>query len=465
MKDIRFTQRTAALDAELEWLKYLIKWRLEFITETPNAGNFQETDLREVPLPELPENNDYYDLVHEMRHYAGEEASYEREYGERCLMALCFAVHLNPYVFTPMTALESRHPAHALFGDYKNPYCAAFQPSLETALFLLAHNDVALRQYFLQLFLDENHPLNRYRVVIRLQEAEKSTIEALVAPLDLSEEWTSLLVMGRPFIPRFGPTFPAQQVKTGLEWEDLVLGSDTRFALEELNIWLKERGALYKHAQLNRKVKKGFRALFYGPSGTGKTLTAGLIGKEAGQPVFKVDLSVVISKYIGETEKNLARIFDRAENKNWILFFDEADALFGKRTQTHSSNDRYANQEVSFLLQRIENYDGMIILSSNLKSNMDPAFIRRFQSIIKFRMPNKTLRCELFRRTFVGDYQLEDEALMEQVADKYSFNGAEIDNIYLHCALMTSHLGHKKVSRDTFSGAVMKELRKKGKSI
>jgi SpoVK/Ycf46/Vps4 family AAA+-type ATPase len=168
---------------------------------------------------------------------------------------------------------------------------------------------------------------------------------------------------------------------------------------------------------MGKQIAPVYRALFYGPSGTGKTLTATLLGKEFSREVYRVDLSQVISKYIGETEKNLEKIFVQAENKNWILLFDEADALFGKRTQTKSSNDKYANQEVSYLLQRVENFNGLIVLASNFKNNIDDAFLRRFNSIINFTKPNVEERLELWtkalpknatikkQRTFLLKYQ------------------------------------------------------------
>ena len=131
---------------------------------------------------------------------------------------------------------------------------------------------------------------------------------------------------------------------------------------------------------MRKRVKPGYRALFHGPPGTGKTLTATLLGKHTGRPVFRIDLSRVVSKYIGETEKNLSRLFDKAEHKDWILFFDEADALFGKRTEIRDAHDKYANQEVAYLLQRIESYAGLVILATNQRGNIDEAFLRRFQA-------------------------------------------------------------------------------------
>lgn len=153
--------------------------------------------------------------------------------------------------------------------------------------------------------------------------------------------------------------------------------------------WLKHLPALKPRRSLNKKIKSGYRCLFYGPSGTGKTMTAAWIGKESNLPVYRIDLSMVISKYIGETEKNLKRLFDDAEKKVGILFFDEADALFGKRTNVRDAHDKFANQEVAYLLQRLEDYPGLVILASNLKSNIDEAFTRRFNSVLKFPIPDR----------------------------------------------------------------------------
>lgn len=129
---------------------------------------------------------------------------------------------------------------------------------------------------------------------------------------------------------------------------------------------------------------KNKRLLFIGAPGTGKTTLASLIGEQLGMAVYKIDLSMIVSKYIGETEKNLELVFAKAENKGWILFFDEADALFGKRTNVRDAHDRYANIEIAYLLERIEKYNGIVILATNMKSNIDEAFKRRFQTVIKF---------------------------------------------------------------------------------
>jgi SpoVK/Ycf46/Vps4 family AAA+-type ATPase len=186
---------------------------------------------------------------------------------------------------------------------------------------------------------------------------------------------------------------------------------------------------------LGKKLKPGYRALFYGPSGTGKTLTATLLGKQFQKDVYRIDLSQIVSKYIGETEKNLEKVFLKAENKDWILFFDEADALFGKRTNVKDSHDRYANQEVSYLLQRVEDYPGLIILASNFKSNIDEAFIRRFHTMIHFPLPNAAERLILWEKMMPASYKPEPAVNLKELASKYDLTGAAILNIIYHATL------------------------------
>ncbi len=216
---------------------------------------------------------------------------------------------------------------------------------------------------------------------------------------------------------------------------------------------------------LKKRIKPGFRVLFYGASGTGKTFTAALLGKYTGREVYRVDLSMIVSKYIGETEKNLSGVFDKAENKDWILFFDEADALFGKRTGVNDAHDRYANQEVSFLLQRIENYDGLAILSTNLKRNMDEAFMRRFQSVIYFPMPQVEDRLRLWRNTFSPQTQLDGRIDLEKIAEKYDLSGGAIVNVVQYCSLMSMKRGDNIIDYDDLQEGIRKELQKEGKSF
>ena len=185
--------------------------------------------------------------------------------------------------------------------------------------------------------------------------------------LQMDEEYVAKLTTGTVLKPQLGPNFPASLIETGLEWEDLVLKQKTISEIKEIEIWLKHNDVLMSDWGMQHKIKPGYRVMFHGPPGTGKTLTAGLLGKYTKKDVYRIDLSMVVSKYIGETEKNLSSLFDKALNKDWILFFDEADSIFGKRTNVRDAHDKYANQEVSYLLQRIEAHPGLVILASNFQ--------------------------------------------------------------------------------------------------
>jgi SpoVK/Ycf46/Vps4 family AAA+-type ATPase len=220
-----------------------------------------------------------------------------------------------------------------------------------------------------------------------------------------------------------------------MEWDDLVLNNHVMLQLKEIETWVKHHNKLMKEWGMERILKPGYKSLFYGPPGTGKTTTAALLGKKTNRDVYRIDLSQMVSKYIGETEKNLAKLFDRAENKEWILFFDEADALFGKRTTTRDAHDRYANQQVSYLLQRIEDFDGLVILATNLKSNIDEAFMRRFQSSINFPMPTSEERLKIWSNGFSKSVELDKSIDLTEIAAKYELSGGAIINVIQHCSL------------------------------
>lgn len=194
----------------------------------------------------------------------------------------------------------------------------------------------------------------------------------------------------------------ARKIEPIYTWDNIVLPADALAQMREICQQVEHRDQVLTKWGFGRKLSlgKGVNALFAGPTGTGKTMAAEIIVKELGLDLYKIDLSGVISKYIGETEKNLSRIFLAAENANAILFFDEADALFGKRSEVRDSHDRYANIEIAYLLQKMEQYDGIAILVTNLRQNMDDAFVRRLQFIVEFPFPDEANRDKIWRIHF-----------------------------------------------------------------
>ncbi|MCP4374415.1 MAG: ATP-binding protein, partial [Deltaproteobacteria bacterium] len=281
----------------------------------------------------------------------------------------------------------------------------------------------------------------------------------------IAKEVMDLITTGIVRVPHFGIDFPARNIETAMEWKDLVLDSDVMEQVLEIKTWIEYGDKLLYDYGLGKKIKPGYRSLFYGPSGTGKTLTATLLGKITGQDVFRIDLSLVISKYIGETEKNLEKVFQKADKRRWILFFDEADALFGKRTNISDAHDRFANQEVSYLLQRVEDYTGVVILASNMKSNLDEAFTRRFQSIIFFPMPKKRERYRLWKNAFSEKTKLEEKVSLSEIAEKYELSGGSIVNVIRYSTLMALKQNRKVITLNDIQTGLRREFQKEGKTF
>ena len=254
--------------------------------------------------------------------------------------------------------------------------------------------------------------------------------------------------------------YRANQITTELSWDDLVLDQDTLSKIRDIQEWIKNNNSFQENLGTSRKPKIGYHTLFYGPSGTGKTLTASLLGKATNRDVYRIDLSMVISKYIGETEKNLSVVFDKAEYKNWIFFFDEADALFGKRTDVKDAHDRYANQEVSYLLQRIEEYEGLAILATNSHSNIDRAVIQRFDSAVYFPLPKSPERKRLWEKAIPKKIQMAKELNVADLAEKYELTGSNIMNIVRYASLQATERQTSTINQDLLEQSIKKELTK-----
>ena len=258
---------------------------------------------------------------------------------------------------------------------------------------------------------------------------------------------------------------PEQLTETKLTWKDLILNKKTLNSVKEIEVWLNYNKTINGEWNIKNISKPGYKVLFHGPSGTGKTLAASLLGKYSKHHVYRVDLSLIVSKYIGETEKNLSKIFDNAISKGWILFFDEADALFGKRTKVRDAHDRYANQEISYLLQRIEAYPGLIILSSNFKSNLDPSFTRRLQSVVEFKLPGFKERLALWKNYFPKNIALQKTITLEKLAEKYPVTGANIVNVVRYSSLKAMSDNNKTIQKSDLLRGIKQEYKKKGKDI
>jgi len=335
----------------------------------------------------------------------------------------------------------------------------AIYPTGETILFLLAGHNLEKRVKIERIFRQDSILFVQNMLRLTPHHDGTSRLSGQIYP---SKELLAIL-NNEVFVPGYNHDFPATKIETYQSWDDLVLDYDTYESLDEMMAWLDHHQPLQELSIVSTKFKRGYRALFYGPPGTGKTFTASLFGKKYGMDVYRVDLSMVVSKWVGETEKNLKNIFDLAENKHWILVFDEADALFGKRTQNSSANDRYANQEIAYLLQRIEDFPGLVVLASNLKANMDKAFTRRFQSMVYFPMPGEIERKILWEKAFSAEINLGPAIDIRDIAKKYELSGGSITNVLRYCCLMALNRGSNIVQKDELERGIKRELAKEGK--
>jgi SpoVK/Ycf46/Vps4 family AAA+-type ATPase len=247
-------------------------------------------------------------------------------------------------------------------------------------------------------------------------------------------------------------------------WNDLVLSESTLARLRELSAAIELRHLVFDEWGFSQRTTAGAGvvALFAGASGTGKTMTAAVIANELGFDLYRIDLSSVVSKYIGETEKNLDRIFRAARSGHVMLFFDEADALFGKRSEVKDAHDRYANIEVAFLLQRLEEHDGVVVLATNLRRNVDEAFARRMQFVIEFAPPDPALREELWRTIFPGAAPMADDIDWAFLAKTFSLTGGEIRNVALDAAFLAARDGGTIAMPDIIR-AMARQVVKQGK--
>ena len=257
-----------------------------------------------------------------------------------------------------------------------------------------------------------------------------------------------------------------QKIESSYTWNDIVLPEDALVQLQEICQRVVYRHAVFAEWGFENKLSygRGVTILFAGSSGTGKTMAAGIIANDLGLDLYKIELSGVVSKYIGETEKNLDRIFTAAENANAILFFDEADALFGKRSEVRDSHDRYANLEISYLLQKMEEYEGLAILATNLRQNLDEAFVRRLAFTIHFPSPEVEDRQRLWRGVFPAQVPLAADVDFDWLASRFKFSGGNIKNIALAAAFLAAAAG-SPITMAHLLQATRREYQKMGKTL
>ncbi|XOV66369.1 MAG: ATP-binding protein [Fluviicola sp.] len=400
-----------SLHMEFSWIAALIRFRINEL-----CGIEQENSL-----PDLPP------LQHGVHPYFDELILNEVSVVERIALSVAFAAHTVPYYLDGLyTKNKDSDRIFSEFGILEGEGDFKMKPTWQT-VFFLSHGSNTQAQFQMTEFMHGDHRL--YKSKLFVMPMEKVTNPFLI-PLELNRDALFKWIYQSRVRNLADEYFPAHEITSNLDWNDLVIGEETERGLNQLRMWLRHGEKLMQHEKLSKYVNKGIRVLFYGPSGTGKTLTASLLGKEFDLPVYRVDLSQMVSKWIGETEKNLARVFDMAEKQGWILFFDEAESLFSSRGEVNNANDRRANQEVSYLLQRVENFDGTIIMATNLRDNMDEAFVRRFQLMIHFPVPDVETRARLWENLLVDTFPMAEDISFSKLAEEFEITGGTMKNAF-----------------------------------
>jgi hypothetical protein len=443
-------ENAADLVREIQWLQEVIYVRFKLYFNNP----CQYSSIYELPPPD----------------YSGSQSQFATtikncgfDFDERIVLILAMVPHVDSKV---LDIFFCKNPntdrSYSEFGGLKGNNHNGFLPTGETVSFILAGDGLQKKISLLNLF----SPDHRFGSDHILYVDEPAAGEPLLSgALKIEGEFFDKVTMGCMRKPRFNSGFPAIRIETKLDWDDIVLNPVTKMQVGEILDWIDHGMTLMQDWGMQKKFRPGYRCLFYGPPGTGKTMTACLLGQASNREVYKVDLSMVISKWVGETEKNLGRVFDRAQNKDWILFFDEADALFGKRTDISSSHDRYANQEVAYLLQRIELFDGIVILATNLKDNLDEAFTRRFESLVYFPQPKAAERKLIWEKAFSEKAKLAPDVDMHYLSEQFTLTGATIMNVVRYASLQAISRNSQVIQLQDLMQGIRKEYAKDGKTM
>jgi SpoVK/Ycf46/Vps4 family AAA+-type ATPase len=258
----------------------------------------------------------------------------------------------------------------------------------------------------------------------------------------------------------------ARKIQTQYSWDDIVLPADQKAQLQEVCGYFENMPVVYGQWGFQSKTNlgKGLTILFAGQSGTGKTMASEIMAGALGLDLYKIDLSSLVSKYIGDTEKNLDLVFREAEDSNSILFFDEADAIFGKRSEVRDAHDRYANVETSYLLQKMEEYQGIVILATNFRRNMDDAFVRRLQFAVEFPFPEEDYRLQIWERVFPEQAPLNEDVDLRFLARQLKISGGNIKNIAVAGAFLAAQAS-TSIGMEQVMWATKREYQKMGKLL
>ncbi|MEO1054442.1 MAG: ATP-binding protein [Bacteroidota bacterium] len=424
-----------AVYLELNWLLQVIRYRC--LSPQEKSG-IEDLLVHEIEMPSLPTESHYGQWVN----------TQGLNVQDRILLALTMSASINDAILYPFIEL-SRNPLVAPFiGGQTQANGKRFIASLQTLLYLLGGTDLHVQAQYQMYFRSRQHQLAKWGIDIKSFQAMRTGYS------DITDEWKNLVVNLQPAFWRYfmggempkpeeNQQLPLTLLESKMNFADLVLPTHVVDQLKPVIAFAQRGQEFITDQSMGGHFKSGYVVLLHGDPGTGKTLIATTIGQHTGLKTYQLDVSQVVSKYIGETSKNMGKVFDEleraiswAEGEQCILFIDEADAIMGKRSEVSDSKDRYANLDVSFLLQRLEQFSGLVILASNYPQNLDDAFSRRIQTQIMVTAPNVQERERLWEIYRPAGINWPDGQLVEQMSKHFALTGAQIANIMKQASLM-----------------------------
>ncbi|MDQ3109568.1 MAG: ATP-binding protein [Bacteroidota bacterium] len=434
------------VNTELKWLTDRI---LQLITtEDPSEL------LPHAPMQALDERS----------HYAKFMLDWNANEAERVAIALCFTHLYRPELLSGFFAALKNNDKRSAAGIYTSEQTGQLNLTIRTMVYVLAGNDDEKRGFYFSYFTPQHRLFTEG--ILREQGPREETVSFLRHTVEMNDIFIDTLLHGAP--PRLDGEagFPAVKSNATHTMDDVVLDAVTKKEMEEIRTFAQQMNKLW--ALPEAKMYKGnCVCIFTGEPGTGKSHTAAALGNEFGMPVYMVNTAQLVSKYIGETEKNLEKILDRFDNKNCILFFDEAESIFSKRTEVKDAHDRYANQEQSYLLWKMTRFHGIIILATNvtdIRQYFDKAFLRRFYRIINIPFPNYQERKQLWKKS-LGESFTYDEGLTERLARDFQLTGGGIYNVVSDGVVKALEAKTKVITYPLMEQALISEFNKTGRKF
>ncbi len=440
-----------ALDQEIQWFLRVLdtRFQLHFGQES------QFEDIFDIPPPPIADSESTWAKLLDR---------YTPDVSERLAILLGLIPHIQPQILDIFFAKNAQFDrVFSEFGGKYHQQFGGFIPTGETLLFLLGGSQTGPRANALQLF-QSDHFFAKDQLLTLSGSAESDY--PLKGRLVLSTEWLNVLLLGEEVMPAFTPKFPLREMERDLKETDLVLEAETRRQIDEIRLWIEHRNTLREDWGMKGVIKTAYSVLFHGINGSGKKTAAVLLGKLTGQKVYEVEPSLLQSSHIDESVARIASLFRSASLQNGILYFDEADALFGKRTNLQTKNTDSFNQQLgALLLTHLEGFAGVVIFATESVDDLDERILRRFHKLIRFAILSVSQRLQLWQQNIPAKATLADDVDLAKLAQDFELNAGSIVNVISDSALQALASGTNEITLMSLRRGIRKELIRMGKIV